>query len=69
MRSRLEFITEEYKQLKMLGSNVKIHTYFVDDCIIEGSTLQRSKQFLYLLFNDSGMDLDSMQIYKGIILN
>ena len=68
IRSRLEFITDEYKQLKTLGSDVKIHTYFVDDCIIEGSTLQRSKQFLYLLFNDSGMDLDSMQIYKGIIL-
>lgn len=68
VRSRLEFITNEYRHLKALGMADNLHTYFVDDCIIEGSTLQRSKQFLYMLLSEYGFEISKLPLYKGIIL-
>ena len=68
VRSRLEFITNEYSHLKTMGMANKLHAYFVDDCIIEGSTLQRSKQFLYMLLSEYGLDISNLQLYKGVIL-
>ena len=68
IRSKLEYITEEYNQLTRSIHDIKIHIYFVDDCIIEGSTFQRSKQFLYMLLPDSGLATNDVSLYKGIIL-
>ena len=68
IRSKLDFITEEYRQLKTTISNFDVNVYYVDDCIIEGATFQRSRQFLYMLFSDAGLRMDNVNLYKGIIL-
>lgn len=68
IRTRLGFITNELKKLMSLDMTQTVDTYFVDDCIIEGSTIQRSKQFLYMLFNEAGFDPSKLLLYKGIIV-
>ena len=68
IRSKLDFITEEYRQLKTNVSNISVNVYYVDDCIIEGATFLRSRQFLYMLFSDAGLRMDRVNLYKGIIL-
>ena len=68
IRSKLEFITEEYRRLKVNIRNIGVHVYYVDDCIIEGATYQRSKQFLYMLLAEAGLRMEKVSLYHGIIL-
>ena len=68
IRSKLEFVSEEYRMLTKSINSISINVYFVDDCIIEGSTFQRSKQFLYMLLSESGLSMDRVSLYHGIIL-
>ena len=68
IRSKLDFITEEYKQIQTSTNSINVNVYYVDDCIIEGATFQRSKQFLYMLFSDAGLNMDRVSLYEGIIL-
>lgn len=68
IRAKLEFITEEYRRLNVNISNINIHVYYVDDCIIEGITYQRSRQFLHMLLAEAGLKTDRISLYHGIIL-
>lgn len=68
IRSKFKYISNEYNALKNKISGAKVNVYFVDNCIIEGSTFQRSKQFMYMLLADSGFDMKAVTLFKGIIL-
>lgn len=68
IRSKLEYISNEYNTLKKTVSGSKVNVYFVDNCIIEGSTFHRSRQFMYMLLSNSGFDMETVSLFKGIIL-
>lgn len=68
IRSKFKYISKEYNALKNKIHGAKVNVYFVDNCIIEGSTFQRSKQFMYMLLADSGFDMKTVTLFKGIIL-
>lgn len=67
VRTKFSYITEEYKRLKALLGNPTINVYYVDTCIITGSTLQRGKQFLNMLLDDSDEN-SNINLFRGIIL-
>lgn len=68
IRSKFSYITQEYHQLCSDVSGAKVHVYFVDNCIVEGTSLQRSRQLVNMLLSDSGFDMSITSLFHGIIL-
>ena len=68
IRTKYEHITNEYQSLYQNISGAKVNVYFVDNCIVEGTTFYRSRQFVYMLLSGFGMDMRCVSLYEGIIL-
>ncbi len=67
IRTKFNYITQEYKRIREVMGNVPINVYYVDACIVSSATLQRGKQFIHMLLDDLG-NYDNINIYKGVIV-
>lgn len=68
IHTKFSYITEEYVRMKEIMGKAKIHVYFVDDCITQGTTLQRGSKFIRMFFAENGIQDDIIELYKGIIV-
>lgn len=68
IRSKFNYITEEYYKMKKLMRNPVINVYYVDTCLVSGITLQRGRQLINMLLNSEDLNSENINIYKGIIL-
>ncbi len=68
IRSKFNYITEEYFKMKKLMRNPVINVYYVDTCLVSGITLQRGRQLINMLLKSEDLNSENINIYKGIIL-
>lgn len=68
IRSKFNYITEEYYKMKKLMRDPVINVYYVDTCLVSGITLQRGRQLINMLLNSEDLNSENINIYKGIIL-
>lgn len=68
IRAKYNYITLEYCKMRNMMPNPTINVYYVDTCIVSGTTLQRGKQLISMLLPVEEQKNQKVNIYKGIIL-
>lgn len=68
IRAKFSYISSDYKAIKELNNNAKIHFYYIDDSIVTGQSINRARMFLKMLIDESDLSIDSPFYFKKIIL-
>ncbi len=65
VRAKFSYISDEYRKIRQFDRNKPVNIYFVNTAITSGNTLARSRNLVTMLMEESGMEYDRENIFKG----
>lgn len=65
VRAKYSYIADEYQKIRQFDRNKPVDVYFVNTAITSGSTLTRARNLVMMLMEESGVEYDRVNIFKG----
>ena len=65
VRAKFSYVAEEYAKIKSFDAEKTVNVYFVNTAITSGVTLQRARNLIMMLMEESGMAYDRGNVFKG----
>ncbi len=68
IRTKFSYICSEYAKLKLINPQEKLHVHFVDNAIVTGNTINRSRVLVKMLLNQAGIASDNTELFENVFL-
>lgn len=68
IRGKFKYISEEFKRMRVYDPHAKLNIYFADDSIVSGHTINRGRNLMRMLLDESKTPYADVELFKGVFL-